>query len=192
MGARSIPRTLPDPAVAIHRQSLCQESASDDAPLFSSSLTARRWQAERARAEYQSRRQEATDRLYELRRGLAAKLVGLDGSAKGLDAMAELLDEKPSYTGTLSRCLNRAEESRRYQIDWDAPVLLDRQLGEHLLHGLAAIMGVEITIAEEVTVSDDDVNKASREVLRDLERVGIDARAMLNRKLGVKPGTVKL
>lgn len=127
---RGTSRTLPEAPLASHRQSPLHEVASDsDMPLFRSSLEGRRWEREREIAAYGSRREQVTSGIYELRQRITAKLVGFDPSTKGLDALAERLDEKPSYTGTLSRCLNRAEENRRYQVDWDAPVILDDSRG---------------------------------------------------------------
>ena len=186
-------KSMPKTAVANHRQSPFHGAVTDDdLPLFGASLAASRWQAERARADYGSRREEVTAGLYALRQRLTAKLASLDGSIVGLDALVEKLDEKPSYGSTISRCLNRAEENRRAQIDWDAPFLLDPTLAIELVEGIAALAGLAVTVAPEDVPDPAEVERAAVDVLRDLRRAGLNADEMVARKLGRKAGTVRL
>jgi hypothetical protein len=191
-------KSLPKEAVAVHWQSPGHESASDPAlPLFSSTIAAKRWRTERLRADYNSRREEVTDGLYLLLQRCVSKLRGheVEGEAvaTGIDALVEKIDEKPSYGSNISRCLNRSEENRRAQFDWAAPILLDEKLRIELVEGMASLCGLTITVhADEPPPDEDATARAALDVLRDMQRAGMNTGEMLNRKLGRKPGTVKL
>lgn len=137
-------------------------------------------------SDEQMRREANVPRVYEVQEAAVAK-VG------GPDAFVALLDEKPSYLSTVSKCLNRADDSRRFPVDWHAALLLDREAATEIIHGYAAIAGLQAVVSEEQgDAPAEEKGAAAVDVLRDLERAGINTRDLLTRKLGRKPGSVRL
>ena len=131
------------------------------------------------------RREHITSGVYRVRENAVA-------AAGGADRLVAMLDREPSYLATVSKCLNRTAGDRHFPIDWDAALLLEREPAAALIHGYAELAGVEVVIKERVDVAPEDMGKAALDVLRELGRIGINTGELLNRKLGVKPGTVKL
>jgi hypothetical protein len=170
--SRSMPRTVSAPPLASEWQPRSRSVATGgQVPLFS---------------DEQVRREHNVSRVYSVREEAVAK-------AGGADAVVALLNERPSYLATFSKCLNRSEDNRRFPIDWDAALLLDPEPATVLIHGYAAIAGLQAVISErEEDAPAEEKGVAAVEVLRDLERAGINTRDLLTRKLGRKPGSVRL
>jgi hypothetical protein len=135
--------------------------------------------------EVQIKRECVVNGLYSLRE----KAFALAG---GADAVCEALDEKPSYLSTISKCINRSAAERMYPIDWDSALLLQPEAATELIHGYAALAEMEALVRPvKEEVDRNELKEAALEVLKELATT-TKAEEMLNRKLGKRPGTVKL
>jgi hypothetical protein len=114
--------------------------------------------------------------------------------AGGQDWLCARLDQRPSYQGTISKCLNRVEENgqRKFPADWLVAIAEEPEAAAVLIHALAEVAHVDVQVSARIEVDPTEQGKAAIEALRDLQRAGVAVGDALNRKLGVRPGTVRL